>query len=99
MHRARIYRPSKTAMQSGRGLTKRWVLELEKEKQRFSEPLMGWTGSKETLHQVRLTFKTAEEAIAYAKNQGWDYRVLSPQDFLFKPKSYADNFAPTRIRS
>ncbi len=99
MHTARIYRPSKTAMQSGRGLSKRWILELEKEKPRFSEPLMGWTGARETLHQIRLTFKTAEEAVSYAQNQGWAYRVLPSRASLFKPKSYADNFSPTRIRS
>lgn len=97
MHHARIYKPAKTAMQSGRTLTRCWVLDLEREKARFHDPLMGWTGSQDTLHQIRLTFKTADDAIAYAKKKGWSYHVQTPRSPLFRPKSYADNFAYDRI--
>src|SRR5215475_16116998 len=75
--RARIYQPSKTAMQSGRGGTKRWVLEFEPEARREMDPLMGWTSSRDTRAQVRMSFDTLEEAVAYAEKQGYAYSVQS----------------------
>ena len=42
---ARIYKPAKTAMQSGTAKTKDWVLDYEPEQPREIEPLMGWTSS------------------------------------------------------
>ena len=42
---ARIFRPSKTAMQSGRGKTGRWVLMFDPEEPRSVEPLMGYTSA------------------------------------------------------
>ena len=62
---ARIYSPSKNAMQSGLGKTGEWVLEYESRASRAPEPLMGWT-TGDTLGQVRLKFGTLEEAKAYA---------------------------------
>ena len=89
---ARIYKPSKTAMQSGQGRTKEWVLEFEPESARQIDPLMGWTSSADTRQQVRLTFATPDEAIAYAKRNGIAYRLAEPK--VRKPvhKTYADNF-------
>jgi len=40
---ARIYRPAKSAMQSGPARGKDWVLEFEPASARNPEPLMGWT--------------------------------------------------------
>ena len=42
---ARIYKPARTAMQSGTAKTKEWVLDYEPEQPRMVEPLMGWTSS------------------------------------------------------
>ena len=88
----RIYRPSKTAMQSGRAGTRHWVLEFEPDTPRRVEPLMGWTSSADTKGQVHLRFETKEEAVAYAVKHGYMYLVDEPQERSPRPKAYADNF-------
>jgi len=90
--RARIYQPAKTAMQSGRALTKRWVLEFEPESGRTVEPLMGWTSSSDMRSQVVLEFDSKEEAIAYADKQEIPYQLFEPHLPKSRPKSYSDNF-------
>ena len=92
MAQARIYRPAKTAMQSGRAKTRKWVLDYEQATRRQPDPLMGWTSARDTLNQVSLRFDTLDEAIAFAKREGLDYTVIEPHQRVFKPKSYADNF-------
>ena len=92
MTAARIYKPAKTAMQSGLGRTKAWVLEYEPESPRAIDPLMGWTSSADMNAQVRLTFDTEDEAIAYAERNAIPYRVLKPTPRKAVPKSYSDNF-------
>jgi len=94
---ARIFRPAKTAMQSGLARTKTWVLEFEPEEPRAVEPLMGWTSSSDMDAQVRLEFDTKEEAIAYAERNGIAYSVAEPKLRKHQPKSYADNFRFGRI--
>lgn len=89
---ARIYRPAKSAMTSGRKKTKYWVLEYEPASKKRQDPVMGWAGSGDMLGQVRLTFDSQEEAIAYAKREGLDYRLAPTHDRTIKAKSYADNF-------
>jgi hypothetical protein len=96
---ARIYKPSKTAMQSGRGRTHEWVLHHEPQAPREIEPLMGWTSSTDPLAQVKLTFETKEEAIAYAERNGIAYRVEESSTRKLVKKSYADNFKFGRIGS
>ncbi len=98
MARARIYRPSKTAMQSGRAETRRWVLEYAPATPREPDPLMGWSSARDTLNQVRLRFETLEEAVAFAERKGLDSPVVDPQTRLPKAKSYADNFRYDRVR-
>jgi ETC complex I subunit conserved region len=94
---ARIYRPAKTAMQSGAALTKQWVLDYEPEEPRVVEPLMGWTSSGDTRQQVRLRFDSKEEAIAYATRNGIAFRVEEPKEPTRKIMSYADNFKFNRV--
>lgn len=89
---ARIYRPAKSAMTSGRKKTKFWVLEYEPAGKKRQDPVMGWAGSGDMLSQVRLTFDSQEEAIAYAKRKDLDYRIAPVHDRTVKAKSYADNF-------
>jgi len=90
---ARIYRPSKTAMQSGRAKTHRWVLEWEAEHAKTADPLMGWTSSSDMeADELRLTFASREEAVAYAERNAIPYRVLENHSRRVVPKSYADNF-------
>ena len=92
MTTVRIYKPAKTAMQSGRRNTKDWVLEFESSSPRFVEPLMGWTGSRDTQKQVVMHFPSKEEAIAFAEKNGYGYRVQEPRAGRVRPKSYAANF-------
>jgi hypothetical protein len=99
MARARILRPAKTAMQSGRAKTLKWVLEYEPASKREPDPLMGWSSARDTLNQVRLRFDTIEEAIAFASKEGLDYTIIEPHVRTPKAKSYADNFRYDRVRS
>jgi hypothetical protein len=94
----RIYQPAKTAMQSGRARTHGWVLEFDPNLKRGPEPLMGWI-SGGTTAQVRLKFETKAEALAYAEKQGFRVDLMEPHDRKLRPKSYADNFRPERIRT
>lgn len=96
---ARIYKPAKTAMQSGHGNTKRWVLEFEASAAREVEPLMGWTSSADTLgSQVRMYFETKEAAVAFANRNGIAHEVQASDSTSAprKGKSYSDNFAYRR---
>jgi len=95
---ARIFRPARNAMQSGRANVKDWVLQFEPDAPREVEPLMGWTSSSDMLQEVRLLFATKEEAIAYAQANGIAYRVFEPHERRPKVKSYAENFRPDRKR-
>jgi hypothetical protein len=98
MAQARIFRPAKTAMQSGRGRTRTWVLEYGPATPRLPDPLMGWASAQDTLNEVHLRFPTLEEAVAFAKKNGLDYTVIEPHNSIEKPKSYADNFRYDRVR-
>ena len=90
---ARIYKPARTAMQSGTAKTKEWLLEFEPEQAREVEPLMGWTSSGDMRQQVQLRFDSAEEAVAYCERQGIPYQVIEPKEPERRPAAYADNFA------
>jgi hypothetical protein len=96
---ARIFKPAKTAMQSGRAKTKNWVLEFEPASPREIEPLMGWTSSGDMLSQVRLFFETKEEAVDYAQKSHIAYQIFEPHARAFVKKSYSDNFKFGRIGS
>jgi hypothetical protein len=93
---ARIYRPAKTAMQSGTANTKDWVLDFEPEQAREVEPLMGWTSSADMRQEVRLRFESKEEAVAYCERHGIAYQVFDAKPPVQHPMSYADNFSFTR---
>ena len=92
----RIYRPAKTAMQSGRARTRLWVLEPEASAPSRPDRLMGWTGSSDTARQVCLRFESLEAAVAHARANGMDYEVVSPREPRLTIRSYADNFRPDR---
>jgi hypothetical protein len=79
---ARIFSPSRTAMQSGQAKTGYWVLEFEQESPLKIEPLMGYTSSSDTRRQVRLSFE---------KN-GIAFRVEKPKEAHRRQISYAENF-------
>lgn len=89
---ARIYQTPKNAMQSGRALTNRWVLEFEPAEAKLADPLMGWAGSGDTREQVKLYFADADAAKAYAERQGIGYHVVAAPERKLKLQAYADNF-------
>lgn len=93
---ARIYKPAKSAMQSGTARTKEWVLDYEPEEPRVVEPLMGWTSSGDMKQQLRLFFETKEEAIAYCERHAIPYQVFEEKERSRRTMAYADNFAYTR---
>jgi len=95
----RIFKPTKTAMQSGNAATKEWVLEFEPGARIETDPLMGWSGSSDTRAQVRLYFATSKEAVAHAERNGWTHAVQKPRERRLQRKAYADNFAFRRIQT
>ncbi len=96
--RARIYQPSRNAMQSGMGKTHQWVLEFAQSSAREVDPLMGWTSSSDTQTQVRLRFETRDEAVAYAEQKGIVFTVVepSPRKANIRLRGYGENFATER---
>jgi len=93
---ARIYRPARNAMQSGRANTKHWVLVFEPSAPREIEPLMGYTSSTDMNSQVEIDFDTLEEAELYARNAGLAYSVQPEHLPNVKRVSYPDNFRNDR---
>ncbi len=93
---ARIYRPAKSAMQSGLAKTKDWVLEFEPASARVPDPLMGWSSSSDMNGQVRLAFESQEEAVAYAQSHGIAFQIAEPKTPRRIIKAYADNFSYQR---
>ncbi|SEI10473.1 ETC complex I subunit [Paracoccus alkenifer] len=95
--RVRIYQPARNVMQSG-ARSKGWVLEFPQADTRALDPLMGWTSSDDTQSQVRLRFRTRDEAEAYAQAKGLDYVVTQPKVRAqnIRPRGYGENFATER---
>jgi hypothetical protein len=93
---ARIFRPSRNPMQSGKGKSKNWVLIFEQETAREIEPLLGHSSSSDTQSQIRLNFETLEAAIAYADKNDISYKVDMPHEHEVKKVSYPDNFKHDR---
>ena len=91
MKRAKIYKPSKTAMQSGKGNSKKWILEFDTLDTEI-DPLMGWESSRDTMSEVKLEFVTKEEAINYVKKNNIEYYIVEPEKSKIIKKSYSDNF-------
>lgn len=93
---AKIYRPAKNAMQSGRAGAKRWVLEFESGAALKPEVLMGWSSSTDPAGQIRLYFEDRDQAIAYARKHGIPHQVIEPREVKRQIKSYGENFAFSR---
>ncbi len=96
---ARIFKPARNAMQSGKGKTDRWMLTYEPEVPLAVEPLMGYTSSADMKRQIKLHFDTQEEAVAYAQKNGIPYQVFEPHQDTRRKISYSDNFRYGRLQS
>ena len=92
----KIYKPAKTAMQSGIGKTKKWLAEYISEVDNVKDSLMGWNSSLDTQSQIKIFFDTKEQAIAWAKNNDYHYFVEEPKIKKVTIKSYASNFTMNR---
>lgn len=90
---AKIYRPTKNAMQSGKAQTRKWRLEFELAAAPRTDALMGWTSSADPNGQVRMSFDTKEAAIEFARTHGIPHQVVDAPDVKRQIKSYSDNFA------
>ena len=88
----KIYKPTKSSMQSGLGKTKLWLAEYISDSDNVKESLMGWNSSLDTKTQIRVFFETKEQAINWAKKNNYQYFVNEPQSRKLKPKNYASNF-------
>ena len=91
MRKVKIYKPTKTAMQSGTKKYDKWIIEFITENPGIN-PLMGWESSTDTYSELNLEFKTKELAIEYAKKNKIDYELIEPKNRKINKKSYADNF-------
>ena len=91
MRKAKIYKPTKTAMQSAKRNTKNWLMEFDTLDTGIN-PLMGWETSQDTMSEVKLEFPSKNQAINYAKKNNIDYYVVEPQKNKIIKKSYANNF-------
>lgn len=95
--KARIYRPDKTAMQSGKAKALDWLLEFTPEKPYFIYNLTGWVGMTDMPQEIRLFFPTREAAIAYAQKNRIPFEIVLPNKRRLVRKAYADNFKYGRI--
>ena len=91
MKKAKIYKPSKTAMQSGVKKFDKWIIEFITEKPGIN-PLMGWESSTDTNSELKLEFSSRDLAIDYAKKNKIIYELIEPKRRKIIKKSYADNF-------
>ena len=91
MRKAKIYIPTKNAMQSGLSKSNKWIIEFNT-KNAGINPLMGWETSTDTLSELKLEFSTKDLAIEYAKKNKIDFEVVEPKERKIIKKSYSDNF-------
>ena len=91
MRKAKIYKPTKTSMQSGYGKTNKWVLDFLT-KDPSINPLMGWESSTDTFSELKMDFTTKEKAIEYAKRNKIEFELIEPKERKIVKKSYSDNF-------
>ena len=91
MKKAKIYKPSKTAMQSGIKKFDKWIIEFITEKPGIN-PLMGWESSTDTNSELKLEFSSKELAIEYAKKNKINFELIEPKVRKIVKKSYTDNF-------
>jgi hypothetical protein len=93
MTECKIFKPTKTSMQSGRARLSTWILEFDPTEAKKTDPLMGWVGSGDMNSQLKLKFASKELAVAYAFNKGLSYQVYEPPVHKIQPKNYSDNFS------
>ena len=89
---ARISQVGRRTTQSGNANAGLWLLEFERREPLRPDPLTGWNGSGDTSTQIRITFKTCDEAILFCTRNGLDYHLVPTAPVRLKLQAYADNF-------
>jgi NADH dehydrogenase (ubiquinone) Fe-S protein 4 len=89
-----IYKPAKTATQSGNWHSHQWRMDWDvlNKGHRWENPLMGWQSSADAMQGTHLNFQSKEDAIRFASKQGYEYFVQEPNERKFAPKAYATQF-------
>ena len=88
----KIYKPSKSSMQSGQANTKKWLAEYISDTELVKDILMGWNSSLDTKTQIKVFFETKEKAIEWAKKNNYQYFVNDPKKRKINLKNFASNF-------
>ena len=92
MTTARIIEQQRGTTQSGKAKAGRWTLEIERKEALKPDPLTGWAGSGDTETQLRLSFDSKDEALAYARSKGLEVHIVPAAPVGLKIQAYADNF-------
>mmetsp|Transcript_42266 Transcript_42266/g.111992 ORF Transcript_42266/g.111992 Transcript_42266/m.111992 type:complete len:174 (-) Transcript_42266:312-833(-) len=93
----KIFQPPQ-GVQNGTQNTTVWKMQWEDDStKRWTNPLMGWSSTSDPLSNTHMTmeFHTAEDAVRFAEESGWNVEVHQPKpsNAMFStPKKYADNF-------
>jgi imidazoleglycerol phosphate synthase glutamine amidotransferase subunit HisH len=87
-----IYKPCKSAMQSGMGNFSKWVVEFPHDQTALKEPIMGWTSSSNTQKQIKLSFSSKEAAVKFATDNELEYEVIEAEQKKMRIRTYAENF-------
>ena len=91
--KVKIFKPAKSAMQSGKKNIKKWLMEpIDESNVRSINPLMGWVSASNTTSQLHFEFSSKEEAMKFAKEKKFEFEIHEPHGSTVKPKSYAENF-------
>ncbi|KAK4544364.1 hypothetical protein LTR36_004255 [Oleoguttula mirabilis] len=90
----RIYRPAKTATQSGDWHSHQWRMDWDvlSKGHRWENPLMGWQSSGDFMQGTHLNFQSKQDAVNFANKQGYEYFVQEPNERKMVPKAYATQF-------
>ena len=92
----KIYKKSKSAMQSGIKNTKKWYLESMEINVRAHNIYFDWSSSTSIEDQIKLSFDDLQSAIDFAKKKNLDFEVFVPNQSNQIIKSYSDNFKPKK---
>ena len=92
----KIYKPAKSATQSGKFKFK-WIVEFEEEiNHRSIDPQTKWVSTNSTESQLRFSFNSKEEAVDFAKKQSEKHNlqieIQEQKISQITKKCYADNF-------
>ncbi|KAE8738315.1 hypothetical protein FOCC_FOCC016215 [Frankliniella occidentalis] len=88
----RICKPARNSMQSGSANTHHWEMEFES-RERWENPLMGWSSTADPLSNLKVSFASEAEAIEFCEKNGWQWFIEVPKETKPKVKNYGVNFS------